>query len=89
VCDACEKVSSRFEQVRLLEDAVEAQVPKEIGGNRGAEALREPPVDRIPSPVPSLPGGGGGGSGVPKVSISLDSLHVAVVVECSQPAASG
>ena len=66
----------------------DSQILEEIGRSGETGAVRKPPAEEIPSSLPS-PHGDGGGGGEPKVSISLDSLHVATVIECSAPAETG
>lgn len=78
-----EKLSSRFQQINLLEYADEADA---------RERRRRPRADRRSNRLPAEKNGGGRGCGndpddgerAKKVSVTLGGLHIAVVTDCSR-----
>lgn len=82
-----EKVSSLFQDVKLLEYADGA----EVSGCKGKRHPGRPSANKAMSSLPSRLSGasGGDGGGLPKASVALENLHVAITVDCSRPAAKG
>ncbi|CAB1119520.1 unnamed protein product [Ectocarpus sp. CCAP 1310/34] len=89
-CTGWEKVSFRFQHIKLVESAIEAEV-KPSRGRHGVTRMyprNSAPVEGKPSP-PSPPHFSGGRRSAHRLSITLDGLHIAVVADCSRTEAKG